>query len=92
MVSTLVSQVAADYFQLLELDYELEISQQHAGDAPRVSTTVEERQGGGVATLLDLRQAEELVSSAAESIPRFSSRSNRRRTGFRCCWGGIPEA
>lgn len=69
VVSTLVSQVAADYFQLLELDYELEISQRTLATRRESLGLVQQRQGGGVATVLDLRQAEELVSTAAESIP-----------------------
>jgi NodT family efflux transporter outer membrane factor (OMF) lipoprotein len=69
VVTTLVSDVATDYFSLLQLDYELEISQ-HTLDTRRDSLRlIQERQGGGVATLLDLRQAEQLVSSAAQTIP-----------------------
>ena len=33
VVTTLVSDVAGDYFKLLQLDYELEISQRYARDA-----------------------------------------------------------
>jgi multidrug efflux system outer membrane protein len=69
VVSTLVSDVAGDYFQLLELDYELEISQRTLETRRESLRLVGERRGGGVATLLDLRQAEQLVSTAAESIP-----------------------
>jgi outer membrane protein, multidrug efflux system len=69
VVSTLVSDVAADYFQLLQLDYELEISERTLESRRDSLQLVRQRQGGGIATLLDLRQAEELVSSAAESIP-----------------------
>ena len=57
------------YFNLLQLDYELEISQ-HTLETRRDSLRlVQERQGGGVATLLDLRQAEQLVSTAARDDP-----------------------
>jgi multidrug efflux system outer membrane protein len=69
VVSTLVSEVAADYFQLLDLDYQLEISQQTLATRRESLRLVEERRGGGVSTLLDLRQAEQLVASAAASIP-----------------------
>lgn len=69
VVSSLVSEVAADYFQLRELDYELQISQSTLANRRDSYLLVQQRQGGGVATLLDLRQAEQLVSSAAESIP-----------------------
>ena len=37
MVTTLVSDVATAYFNLRELDYELEISTAHAGDPPRIA-------------------------------------------------------
>ena len=69
VVSTLVSDVSANYFQLLQLDYELEISQSTLETRRESLRLVQDRQGGGVATLLDLRQAEELVSTAAQSIP-----------------------
>jgi outer membrane protein, multidrug efflux system len=69
VVSALVAEVAADYFQLLQLDYELEISQRTLETRRESLRLVHDRQGGGVATLLDLRQAEELVASAAQNIP-----------------------
>jgi multidrug efflux system outer membrane protein len=71
VISTLVSEIATDYFQLLQLDYELEISQRTLETRRESLRLVQSRQSGGVATLLDLRQAEELVSSAAESIPQL---------------------
>jgi multidrug efflux system outer membrane protein len=69
VISTLVGDVATNYFQLLELDYELEISDRTVDNRRESLQLVRDRQAGGVATLLDLRQAEELVSSAAETIP-----------------------
>src|SRR5258706_2915756 len=69
VVTTLVSDVATNYFGLLQLDYELEISQRTLDTRRDSLRLVQQRQGGGVATLLDLRQAEQLVSSAAQTIP-----------------------
>jgi multidrug efflux system outer membrane protein len=69
VVTTLVSDVATDYFNLLQLDYELEISRSTLETRLESLQLVQQRQGGGVATLLDLRQAEQLVSSAAATIP-----------------------
>jgi NodT family efflux transporter outer membrane factor (OMF) lipoprotein len=69
VVTTLVSDVATNYFSLLQLDYELEISQRTLDTRRDSLRLVQERTGGGVATLLDLRQAEQLVSSAAQTIP-----------------------
>ena len=64
-----MSEVAGDYFQLLQLDYNLQISRDTLATRQDSLRLVQERRGGGVATLLDLRQAEELVSSAAQTIP-----------------------
>ena len=69
VVSTLVSQLAADYLQLRELDYELEISETTLKNRQDFLQLTQQRQVGGVATLLDLRQAEQLVETAAASIP-----------------------
>ncbi|SPF46161.1 Outer membrane protein OprM [Candidatus Sulfopaludibacter sp. SbA4] len=69
VVSTLVSEVATDYLQLRELDYELEISQRTLGNRGEFLRLTQQRQSGGVATLIDLRQAEQLVDTAAASIP-----------------------
>lgn len=69
VVTTLVSEVAGDYFQLLQLDYNLQISRDTLATRQDSLRLVQDRRGGGVATLLDLRQAEELVSSAAQTIP-----------------------
>ena len=65
VVTTLVSDVATNYFNLLQLDYELEISKRTLDTRRESLRLTEERRGGGVATLLDLRQAEQLVSTAA---------------------------
>jgi multidrug efflux system outer membrane protein len=69
VVTTLVSDVATAYFTLRELDYELEISRQTLATRRDSLQLTRVRQGGGVATLLDLRQAEQLVDTAAETIP-----------------------
>jgi multidrug efflux system outer membrane protein len=69
VTTTLVSEVAAAYFSLCELDYELEISQRTLATRRESLELIKNRQAGGVATLLDLRQAEQLVYTAAETIP-----------------------
>ena len=69
VVTTLVSDVATAYFTLRQLDYELEISQRTLETRRQSLALVKNRQGGGIATLLDLRQAEQLVDTAAQTIP-----------------------
>jgi len=71
VITTVVSQIAADYFQLLELDSELEISQSTLATRRASLQLTNDRQGHGIATLLDVRQAEQLVDSTAESIPEL---------------------
>lgn len=69
VVTTLVSEVATSYLTLRELDYELEISQRTLQTREESLALTRQRQTGGVSTRLDLRQAEELVYTAAETIP-----------------------
>jgi multidrug efflux system outer membrane protein len=69
VVTTLVSDVATAYLTVRELDYELEISKRTLDTRRASLQLVQARQGGGVATLLDLRQTEQLVDTAAETIP-----------------------
>ena len=69
VVTTLVSQVATAYLTLRELDYTLEISQRTLQTREESLTLTRQRQAGGVSTQLDLRQAEQLVYTAAQRIP-----------------------
>jgi NodT family efflux transporter outer membrane factor (OMF) lipoprotein len=69
VITTLVGDVATDYFTLRELDYELEISQRTLGTRQESLRLIQSRQGGGISTLLDLRQGEQLVYTASETIP-----------------------
>jgi multidrug efflux system outer membrane protein len=69
VVTTLVGDVATAYFTLRELDFALEISRRTLRTREESLALTRKRQGGGVATQLDLRQAEQLVYTAAETIP-----------------------
>jgi len=69
VVTTLVSDVATNYLTMRELDYELEISRNTLETRQQSLDLTKSRQTGGVGTLLDLRQAEQLVDTAAQTIP-----------------------
>jgi NodT family efflux transporter outer membrane factor (OMF) lipoprotein len=69
VITTLVSDVASGYFSLRNLDYQLEISQRTLATRRESLELIRNRQTGGVATLLDLRQGEQLVYQASETIP-----------------------
>jgi outer membrane protein, multidrug efflux system len=91
VVTTLVSDAASDYFTLLQLDYELEISQRTLDTRRDSLRLVQERQGGGVATLLDLRQSEELVSSAAQTIPVLEQQIEQTENQISLLLGKNPD-
>jgi NodT family efflux transporter outer membrane factor (OMF) lipoprotein len=69
VITTLISDVATAYFNLLELDMELTIARNTLITRQESLRLIKLQQQGGVATLLDVRQGEQLVYSAAESIP-----------------------
>ena len=69
VITTLVSAVASAYFNLLELDTELEIAKRTLTTRQESLRLIKLRQQGGVATMLEVRQAEQLVYTASETIP-----------------------
>jgi multidrug efflux system outer membrane protein len=69
VITTLISDVATAYLTLRELDYELDISSRTLETRQESLNLTQSRQKGGVGTLLDLRQAEQLVDTAAQTIP-----------------------
>ena len=68
VITTLVSEVASGYYQLQELDLELQISQRTLGSREESLdlTRLQERQGA--VSILDVRQAEQLVYNARQAI------------------------
>src|SRR5438876_7655447 len=69
VMTTVVGDVATGYFSLLGLDRELDIDKRTLATREDSLRLIKLRQQGGVATMLDVRQAEELVYQASETIP-----------------------
>src|SRR6266508_4482551 len=69
VMTTVVSDVATGYFNLLELDLELDIAKRTLATREEWLRLIKIRQQGGVSTLLDVRQGEQLVYQAAQTIP-----------------------
>ena len=69
VMTTVVSDVATGYFALLELDSELELARRTLATRQESLRLISAREQGGLATLLDVRQAEELVYQASQTIP-----------------------
>ena len=69
VLATVVSSVASDYFTLRELDLALDVSKKTLAarqDSLRLTSVLAKH---GSASALDLRQSEQLVYTAAETIP-----------------------
>ncbi|HJY29021.1 MAG TPA: efflux transporter outer membrane subunit [Pyrinomonadaceae bacterium] len=69
VMTTVVGDVSADYFNLLELDSQLDIAKRTLATRENSLRLIKARQQGGIATMLDVRQAEELVYQASQTIP-----------------------
>jgi multidrug efflux system outer membrane protein len=90
VVSTLVSDVATAYFQLRALDLQLEISRRTLAsrqDSLRLTQTLA---NGGATSMLDVRQAEQLVSTAAETIPDLERRIEQQENFLSTLLGNNP--
>src|SRR6267154_2289180 len=90
VVTTLVSDVATAYFTIRELDRELEISKRTLDTRQTSLQLVQARQGGGVANLLDLRQSEQLVYTAAETIPTLQQQIEQTENQISLLLGKNP--
>ena len=69
VITTIIGDVASAYFNLLELDMELEIARRTLALREESLQLIRVREQGGVATLLEVREGEQLVYGAAQMIP-----------------------
>jgi len=92
VVSTLVNDVAAAYLQLRSLDTEIEIARRTLTARQGSLDLVTRRERGGVSGLIDVRQAEILVSQAAESIVDTQRLSEQTENAIGVLLGRHPEA
>lgn len=90
VVSSLVSNVASAYFQLLELDSEMEISRSTLASRKESLHLVEVRAKGGATSLLDVRQSEQLVYTAAAAIPDLERRIEQQENLISILLGKNP--
>jgi multidrug efflux system outer membrane protein len=91
-VTTLVSEVAAAYFNLLELDLELEIAQRTLATREESLKLIRNRGHHGVATVLDIRQGEQLVQVAEQRIPAIQQEIAQTENQISLLLGRSPGA
>lgn len=90
VISTVVSNVASAYFQLRELDLELEIAKETLSTRQESLRLVKVRAQGGVTSMIDVRQSEELVYTAAASIPDLERRIQQQENLISILLGRNP--
>jgi len=91
VATTLISDVATAYLRLRELDYELAISQRTLNTREESLELTRSREAGGVATELDLRQAEQLVFTASETIPEIQRQISQTENQISLLLGESPS-
>lgn len=87
---TLVAQIAAAYLTLLELDYELEISQRTYAARTNSLALTQARQEGGVASMQDVYQAQVLVATAEATIADTHRRIEQQENELSVLLGRNP--
>jgi len=90
VTNTLVSNVAASYFQLRAYDLQLEIARRTLKSRQESLHLTQDLSDGGVGTMLDVRQAEQLVAVAAESIPDLERRIQQQENFISTLLGNNP--
>jgi outer membrane protein, multidrug efflux system len=92
VMTTLVSDVASAYFNLIELDLELEIAGRTLSSRQGSLELIRTRRQGGVATLLELRQGEQLVYTAEQAIPNIEQLMEMTENQISLLLGRSPGA
>jgi len=92
VVITLVSDVAANYFALRELDLQLEISRRTLASRQDSVRINRRRVEGGVAALIDVFQSEILVAQAATTIADVERLIEQSENALSVLLGRNPEA
>jgi len=92
VILTLVSDIASDYFALLQLDLQLQITRETVKtqqDSVKLTTFRVEH---GVATKLDVLQAQQVLDSANATIPDLERQIAQEENAISILLGNYPQA
>jgi len=89
---TLVSDVASDYFALLQLDLQLQITRETVKAQEDSVKLTNLRVQHGVATKLDVLQAQQVLDSANAAIPDLERRIAQEENAISILLGNYPQA
>lgn len=90
VLTMVVSEVATAYFNLLELDAEREIAERTLKTRSQSLELVRAREQGGVASMLDVRQAEQLVQTAQIVVSEAQRQTAKMENQIHILLGGYP--
>jgi len=90
VTATLVASLATAYFELRELDLELEISKQTLDSRSQSLNLTKTLEQHGINSLLDVRQSEQLVYTAATEIPDFERQIAQLENAISILLGNNP--
>jgi multidrug efflux system outer membrane protein len=91
VLTTLVTDVASSYLRLRSFDAELEVSRRTLAARQDSLRLVTLREAGGVAGLIDVRQAEILVAQAAEAVTDTERQIEQTENVISVLLGRNPE-
>jgi len=91
VITTVISDVANAYFQLRALDLQLDIAQRTLASRKESLQLTQTREAGGVTSLLDVRQAEQLVSGAEATITDTERRIAQQENFISLLLGDFPS-
>jgi outer membrane protein, multidrug efflux system len=89
-ISTVVENVTTAYLQLRTLDAELEITKQTLDARKQSLQLTQTLEQGGSGTLADVRQAEQLLYTAAAAIPDFERQIEQQENSISILLGRNP--
>src|ERR1700704_6683084 len=92
VILTLVSDVASDYFSLLQLDLQLQITRETIKTQEDSVKLTKLRVDHGVATKLDVLQAQQVLDSANAQIPDLERRIAQEENAISILLGNYPQA
>jgi outer membrane protein, multidrug efflux system len=92
VILTLVSDVASDYFALLQLDLQLQITRDTVNTQQDSVKLTNFRVEHGVATKLEVLQAQEVLDSANAQIPDLERQIAQEENAISILLGNYPQA
>jgi multidrug efflux system outer membrane protein len=91
VILTLVSDVASDYFTLLQLDLQLRITNETVNTQTDSVKLTNLRLDHGVATKLDVLQAQEVLDTANAEVPDLERQIAQEENAIRILLGDYPQ-